>query len=182
MPTASYHHGGLREALLAAAERDLDAGRAPTLRDLARTLGVSPNAPYRHFATRAELYDALAERGFRLLACDLRGRSLADVYGAYFAFALARPELFRLMFAGASPGSHRPGPEATRLFSEFCRCVGERLPSETAPDRIVSAAWTAWAAIHGFAALWIEEGVRELRPRRADGVALLARAISDALA
>ena len=54
---ASYHHGNLRQALI-------DAGLAVTrnggpsalsLRDLARRLGVSPNAVYRHFADRDNL-------------------------------------------------------------------------------------------------------------------------------
>ena len=64
---APYHHGDLRNALLETAlgilERDGEAGLG--LRDLARAVGVSPAAPYRHFDGRAALLEALAVTGFQ---------------------------------------------------------------------------------------------------------------------
>ena len=61
-----YHHGDLRRALLEAAwhlvaEKGL---AALTLREVARTAGVTHAAPYHHFPTRTALLDALAEEGF----------------------------------------------------------------------------------------------------------------------
>ena len=52
-----YHHGNLREALIEAALK-LISEKGPagfTFAEAARTAGVSPAAPYRHFRDRDEL-------------------------------------------------------------------------------------------------------------------------------
>ena len=62
-----YHHGNLKEALVAAA-RKLIAERGPagfTLAEAARLAGVSAAAPYRHFKDRSALIAEVAQRGFR---------------------------------------------------------------------------------------------------------------------
>ena len=61
-----YHHGRLRQALLAAA-RALISERGPagfTLAEAAKRVGVTGAAPYRHFADRNALVTALAQQGF----------------------------------------------------------------------------------------------------------------------
>src|SRR3954449_6460326 len=61
-----YHHGNLKEALLQAA-LGLIAEKGPagfTFADAARSAGVSPAAPYRHFRDREELLASIAQRGF----------------------------------------------------------------------------------------------------------------------
>jgi len=61
-----YHHGNLKEALLQAA-LGLIAEKGPagfTFADAARSAGVSPAAPYRHFRDREELLSSIAQRGF----------------------------------------------------------------------------------------------------------------------
>jgi len=70
-----YHHGNLRRALLAAAERTVrDRGvQDLSLRELAREIGVSHGAPRRHFPDRQALLDALAQTGFERLGAELRG-------------------------------------------------------------------------------------------------------------
>src|SRR4029077_14515120 len=63
-----YHHGNLKEALLRAA-LDLIAQKGPagvTFAEAARSAGVSPAAPYRHFRDRDELMASVAQRGFDL--------------------------------------------------------------------------------------------------------------------
>src|SRR5919106_3981679 len=69
-----YHHGNLRGALLAAAERTVrERGvQELSLRELAREIGVSHGAPRRHFPDRQALLDALAEAGFARLGAELR--------------------------------------------------------------------------------------------------------------
>ena len=47
---------------------------ALSLRELARALGVSHNAPYKHFTTRDALLAALAAEGFRELTVMARRR------------------------------------------------------------------------------------------------------------
>jgi AcrR family transcriptional regulator len=69
-----YHHGNLRSALLAQAERTVREHGADelSLRELARQVGVSHSAPRRHFADRQALRSALAEAGFEHLGAELR--------------------------------------------------------------------------------------------------------------
>ncbi len=68
-----YHHGDLRAALLRAGETMLETvgAEALSLRDLARQVGVSNNAPRRHFATKQDFLEALALRGFEQLGRTL---------------------------------------------------------------------------------------------------------------
>ena len=60
-----YHHGNLKEALLQAALGLIaEKGAAGfTFADAARSAGVSPAAPYRHFRDRDELLASIAQRG-----------------------------------------------------------------------------------------------------------------------
>src|ERR1700709_1670774 len=107
-----YHHGNLRTALLAAAERTVrERGvQALSLRELARDVGVSHGAPRRHFPDRQALLDALAETGFaRAVAVRRRAiegagerfdARLQATAAAYVRFATRDPALLELMFAG----------------------------------------------------------------------------------
>src|SRR3984957_1108998 len=80
-----YHHGNLKDALVEAA-RALIAERGAfgfTLAGAANLAGVTPAAPYRHFADRSALLTELARRGFELFGSLLReawsdGRSAWD--------------------------------------------------------------------------------------------------------
>src|SRR5262245_42615036 len=104
-----YHHGHLRETLLAAAIR-LIAEVGPTaftLREVARRAGVSHNAPYRHFRDRDDLIAAVAAQGYHELtqamveAAGSKGDALERLKSAglgYVSFALRRPEHFTVMF------------------------------------------------------------------------------------
>src|SRR5438874_12126592 len=68
-----YHHGNLREALIQAA-LDLIAAKGPagfTFAEAARSAGVSPAAPYRHFRDRDELLADIARQGFARFAAVL---------------------------------------------------------------------------------------------------------------
>ena len=111
MTQRPYHHGDLRNALLAQAERTVRERGAPalSLRELAREVGVSHGAPRRHFPDRQALLDALAERGFDRLGDSLQaavaaaGDEFEDrlhaVAAAYIRFATGDPALLELMFA-----------------------------------------------------------------------------------
>ncbi|WP_420876671.1 TetR/AcrR family transcriptional regulator, partial [Streptomyces niveiscabiei] len=61
-----YHHGDLRSTLLRSAEHTLreKGAAALSLRELARTAGVSHAAPSRHFKDKQALLDALALDGY----------------------------------------------------------------------------------------------------------------------
>ena len=112
MSERPYHHGNLRAALLAAAERTArERGvQELSLRELAREVGVSHAAPRRHFPDRQALLDALAEAGFQRLGAELSSarrragedfeQRLRAVAGAYVRFATEDAALLELMFAG----------------------------------------------------------------------------------
>jgi AcrR family transcriptional regulator len=61
----NYHHGNLRAELLDTALQRLheEGVEALSLRALARSVGVSQTAPYRHFSDKNDLLAALATRG-----------------------------------------------------------------------------------------------------------------------
>ena len=108
-PTDAYHHGDLRAALIDAALAELDRGGAEAIgfSSLARRLGVSQAAPYRHFADREALLAAVAAKGFRICAAELRDRAerrstgslLSCVAYGYLEFGLGHVGLYQLMFA-----------------------------------------------------------------------------------
>jgi AcrR family transcriptional regulator len=60
----SYHHGALREGLITAcvALIENEGIGAVSLRRVAREAGVSPGAPYHHFADRSALLTAISVR------------------------------------------------------------------------------------------------------------------------
>lgn len=75
---------------------------ALSMRTLASNLGVSPNALYRYFGSKAELEFALVDKGGHMLLAALeeaaRGLSMPDaikaVSLAYIRFARAYPQLY----------------------------------------------------------------------------------------
>jgi AcrR family transcriptional regulator len=138
MDDRPYHHGHLRAALLAEAERILrEAGiEALSLRELARRAGVSHAAPRRHFADRQALLDALAVAGFTRLADevsvaidDAGGQypaRLGAAAAAYVRFATRDATLMELMFT-AKNAAGSPGPQqaAARLFTVIGDLIGQ---------------------------------------------------------
>ncbi|MCU0646758.1 MAG: TetR/AcrR family transcriptional regulator [Gemmatimonadaceae bacterium] len=157
--SATYHHGDLRNALLVAATELLEAHgpAALSLRDVARSAGVSHNAPYRHFANRDALLDAIAADGFRALADDMRtvkGRQPADRLAAmgqaYVAAARARPGRFALMFA--PPGAPDAFPATAAAAQHTYAVLAAAVREVVGRDDPVAVA-SAWALAHGLADL-----------------------------
>lgn len=176
MTATPYHHGSLREALVDAAVLTVREGGAEVLalRDLARQVGVSHNAAYRHFANRDDLLAEVAGRVMgqlveamqrRLAAVQttdpvLRARRrLAETGRAYVEFALDEPGLFRLAFSVASSAStiSRSGPYLV-LRSALDDLVDVGFLS--AQGR-VGAEITCWSAVHGFSVLAIAGALDE---------------------
>ena len=100
-----HHHGNLPNALRAAARATLDETGPVVvgLPEIARRVGVSATAAYRHFDSKEDLLASVAAEGFRELAaamerCATASDRLGGVGLAYFDFALQKRGLFRLMF------------------------------------------------------------------------------------
>lgn len=104
----SYHHGNLREALLETAFNlvDSEGVEGLSMRALARETGVSSAAPFRHFADKQLLLQAVAEKASENLQQKLdeaarhRDDALTQFRAmtvAYVRFAAEHPNLFRLV-------------------------------------------------------------------------------------
>src|SRR3954471_1043436 len=107
----TYHHGALREELMEACVRLVEAEGigAVSLRRVAREAGVSPGAPYHHFADRSALLAAIAVQGYEVLEGRLRlaqeeaptaVRALGGLIEAYVGFARDYPAHIHLMLRG----------------------------------------------------------------------------------
>ena len=147
-----YHHGHLRQALLEAAliilDKEGEAGLG--LRDLARAVGVSPAAPYRHFDSRAALLEALAVTGVQRFSA--RMEAVAAMGKTYVVFALQNANLFRLMFSPQLKKDARPGlaMAADAAFDTLRHVIG----GDVGAGRIKALA--AWAKVHGLAVLLLD--------------------------
>ncbi len=160
----AYHHGNLRRALLDAA-LDMFAARGAfdfTLRELAREAGVTHNAPYRHFAGKAELLAALREEGFAALseaaaeaiASSEDPRSRIRALGeAYVQFAIARPHHFRLMLH--NPLSGEVPAESNNAFAILRSTIEDGRKRGVIRDDLSSRelALAAWSLVHGLSSL-----------------------------
>ena len=164
MPKAgdSYHHGDLRAACVRAARELLEEDSAAlSLRAVARRAGVSPSAPYRHFADRDALVSAVAAVGYRELAEKLTSAhpapstpdDLAAVAVVYVQFALEHPALFRVMFVDpCDPGNDERGAASAAILGYVGTIVRHAFPG-TDPDALAIA---VWALVHGLALLHLD--------------------------
>ena len=161
--SARYHHGDLRAACLRAAMELLEENGATalSLRAVARRAGVSPGAPYRHYADRDALISAVAAVGYRELAAHLAAAhpapstpdDLAAVAVAYVDFALVRPALFRVMFSEPCDQDSSERVAATTAISEYVAAIVR----QGFPGADVEALSTAiWALVHGLAFLHLD--------------------------
>jgi len=165
-----YHHGDLREALVGAA-LDLIAAKGPggfTFAEAARSTGVSPAAPYRHFRDRDALMADVARRGFerfteRLSEAWNDGRpdplvAFQAVGRAYLAFARAEPAYYAAMFeAGLPPDIDDDLTEAADRAFAVLRTASEvvctTLPADLRPPSLMMALHV-WSVSHGIASLF----------------------------
>lgn len=177
MTTTRYHHGNLRGALVDQAVATVRE-RGPqglAVRELARRVGVSHNAAYRHFADRDALVDAVAELALaglgsamerRLAAVDEldqpgRARTrLREIGAGYVDYAIAEPGLFRLLFT-AYPEVPDRGPGVVDAYDVLNQALDDLVGVGWLHERDrPSAEITCWAAVHGFATLCIEGPLR----------------------
>ncbi|WP_231738924.1 TetR/AcrR family transcriptional regulator [Novosphingobium sp. FSW06-99] len=162
-----YHHGDLRAALVAEGLRLLALRDAESLslREIARNVGVSATAVYRHFPDKGALMAALAVEGLKQLGTVQAAASQAAGGGtpgfaatgrAYVRFALDNPALFRLIFASPALGIDcAREPIDTSLPGELLLANAVRLAAEDGGQAGVRAV-RAWALVHGLAMLMLE--------------------------
>src|SRR6266516_3385719 len=194
-PTASspkrdrYHHGDLRRSLIVAGREVLaEKGvEALGLREVARRAKVSQAAPYHHFASKAELVSAIVQHGFEDFAGALRagadavgGGALQRLTGmglAYVRFAVANPNLFRLLFRPELRGGMREGPAAEAMaragsaaYQVFLDAVTAAVEEGSVQGSAADVAVAALSIVHGLSTLLVD-GPVDLSQRSPDKLA-----------
>jgi AcrR family transcriptional regulator len=165
-----YHHGNLREALVRAALA-LIAEKGPagfTFAEAARSAGVSPAAPYRHFRDRDELLADVARRGFVLFEEALRAAwndgkpapfvAFERVGKAYLAFARDQHAYYSAMFEAGVPLDIDPelqqaGDRAFAVLRQGAETLIAGLPAAQRPPALM-VALHVWSLSHGIASLF----------------------------
>lgn len=169
MAKQTYHHGDLKNALLEAAETLLEKSgvASVTLREVARTAGVSHTAPYRHFADKQALLAALAETGFERLATATQAsidkakddplKQLQLATRSYVRLATSHPEMTFLMFGGVL----RPFEQnaelktaASKAFENLLQVIRNGQAINLYKDKPTQTlATAAWSQVHGLSML-----------------------------
>jgi len=171
-PKRAYHHGDLRNALIAAAA-ELAAQGGPgsvSIRAAARLVGVTPTAAYRHFAGQDELLGAAKDCALAELSGamqkELSARpqsddpvryalgSLAALGRGYLAFARAQPGLFRTVFSWEGEMRDRGERVPNDPFGLLLESLDELVAvGYLSVDRRPLAEVAAWSTVHGLAML-----------------------------
>lgn len=196
MTKEKYHHGDLKQALIESGLKILreDGLAALTLRNAARTAGVSHSAPYAHFTDKQALLAAISTQGFLGLYDRMQHtirefrsepRSLLIETGwTYILFALSEPACFTLMFSGILEDEHSY-PDFMSAVRQTYQTLVEVvevsqeagvLPEGPAEEIAVPV----WSLVHGFIALQRERqfpgqvlGRYELKELLANSLGLL---------
>jgi AcrR family transcriptional regulator len=167
-----YHHGDLRAALIIAGLELLEKRDADDigLREVARHVGVSATAIYRHFPDKDALLLALAHEGMERLA-SMQARAGAEAGGgtqgfratgaAYVQFAVENPAIFRLIFSNAPAVSLLDDElgsvgKAMRALRENIAAV---MPQELSDIERKVGALRAWSIVHGLAMLVLDRQI-----------------------
>lgn len=170
----AYHHGDLKAALIEAGLVELEEKglAALSLRSIAARVGVSHTAPKNHFDGLRGLLTAIAAEGFLRHAAEMRRgveeappgtARLRAACNGYIRFALANPELFRLMFSGTLCKADDPElREAAGKSYDVLRNIAQGLDWDRAdePGAPTRTEWMIWSLVHGYAMLLIEGQVR----------------------
>ncbi len=175
MAIPGYHHGDLKNALIAAGVKILarEGVAGLGLRNVAKEAGVSHSALYAHFADKQALIAAISTEGFKQLYSTIeaglvarKGRPaalLVEISLSYLRFALDEPDRFKLMYSSVMD-KNRDFPDfveySHRTFEKYVEVIAlcqEGGILRPGPARLT--ALTLWAAVHGIVMLALEKQV-----------------------
>lgn len=184
----SYHHGNLRDALVnAAIEVMAEKGVSQfSLSELARSVGVTPAAAYKHFEDKDALLSELAQHGFALLRMRFEEaasrskpatnpkqaiRRFERIGQAYLQFGREEPALLHLIF-GKSASAFRKemasSGDRTPTFAYFAEALEDLYKfGVIAKTPSSNDQWFAWSAIHGATELVIAGVSGLVKPEQA---------------
>ena len=169
--TGQYHHGNLKVALLQAAVeliRETSVEKL-SLRALARKVGVSQTAPYRHFKDKNHLLVEIAKDTFAEMVMvttkelnpqQTPPQNVCNCGRAYLQYAIDNPERYKLVF-GPSIENRENYPDLMEAgmssFAVLMNLVEQGIDSgdflDHCPKLLANACWTS---MHGFASLAID--------------------------
>lgn len=175
---STYHHGDLKKTLVSEARKllDEDGFEKFSLRKLAKRVGVSPMAPYRHFKTKEELFGAIIDDAFEQFAQALEksvpeNASLIDqivhMCVGYVRFFIDNPDILKVLFMenrnrNATMMSQDSSKDLTErlstqksfdMYSTLARKIAPQLPDFSEDETILAF----WARAHGLAILISQE-------------------------
>jgi AcrR family transcriptional regulator len=169
----TYHHGDLRQSLINSAIALIsEEGISDlSLRQVARRVGVSHNAPYRHFEDKEALLAAVAEQGFQSLRVAMdtakqgispdSSQGLGAIGVAYVHFALVHPLHYRLMFGDYRCNLSKYSALAEAAQQSFMVLVNAIREGQIAGIfRLadpVDMARVAWSLVHGQSMLAVDD-------------------------
>jgi AcrR family transcriptional regulator len=157
-----------RKTILSAALKELAHGgiRDLSLRNIAASLGLAPNAIYRYFADRRALEAALSSEAARQMEVALRRAAdgcepltaVREMSSAYSRFAKDNPHLYEAMMSFHAPGHDAASHESLWKFTV------EQVQRIAGSDRAAQASVALWAFLHGAVALEAAQVFGEIKP------------------
>jgi AcrR family transcriptional regulator len=150
----------VEEAMSIIAEEGLNS---LSLRDVARRLGVSHQAPYKHFPSRDHILAEVVGRAFASFAAHIEKRhrssdpyeDLGNLGRSYLDYARKHPLHYQLMFGMPLPDASKH-PEmmnkAEYAFNVLRQAIS-KLPGQSPDANIELDALYVWSVVHGLAGI-----------------------------
>jgi AcrR family transcriptional regulator len=152
-----------------------EGAEAISFRAIARSLAVSHAAPAHHFADRTALLSELAAQGYERLGDAIEQaltesnpeKRLVTVGEAYVRFALANPEIYKMMFASrllsgeCADNLLIASQRAYMLLLEAAH--GQPFRGDPASYRVDTPELAAWSMVHGLVMLWLDGQLGPIR-------------------
>jgi len=196
-PPKPYHHGDLHQEILCAACELLEENNIASLslRAVAKKVGVSHTAPYRHFKDKESLLAGIAGLGYDELANQMAeavkshpenpAAQLQEAGHRYVQLALKSPQCSQLMFSGILPCDDTY-PElrisGDTAFDGLKAIIMEGQASGVFKQGDVEImALTAWSGIHGLTLLLISGNLQDILSIPADTLTLTTAVTSTML-
>ena len=148
-----------------------------SLREVARKLGVSHQAPYRHFPSREHLHAEMVRRAFDDFARYLDRRDpgetpeedLRNMGIAYLNYSMKHPLYYRLMFNSAVPDKQchpemmKSSEFAFNMLVEGIRRVHEVHFPDQVDERSEKDAFFIWFSLHGLCSILESQVLQAMR-------------------
>lgn len=187
-PPRTYHHGDLRDALIDAALKvvETEGPEAVNFNALAKTLGVSQAAPYRHFADREALLTAAATKAFQTTSATLRRKlkrkstrsKLAQLAHAYLGFGLNEFGIYRLLYMSRLLQQADIDSDLYRAADAGFDLVLETVDTSLDDMTRRRIALRFWTSLHG-AVMLAEQGILPARIHQISVNELVDELVSD---